>query len=1132
MSQRPQKRKTIVEAAGVPIVVEGYPSDGYSDRGGANALIIQPSAQKRKNEDETEVGEAKKKKQQFGRERMLEKQKKKESKSKVKKLQKILERKRQKETREQLFECLQQYQLPTEQLNALVSTAHRNDKEKISRDEATQSALAVQFPSKLRSLSGAQIRAAEAKAAVQENYCETSESEGDMDDEEIQHIIDKYKGKPYRVEEPNSPITVAVKDEQSDSDEEEGKPRIPRNDEDDVSDLIGDVPSNLGGIKGEKVVVTRTAEIDAARSKLPLFAEEQSIVEAINENPVVIVSGETGSGKTTQIPQFLYEAGYTSKGHLIGVTEPRRVAAMSMASRVGTELNDSDAVSYQIRFEGNRTEKTKILFMTDGVLMKEMQNDIMLKSYSVIIIDEAHERSMYSDVLIGLLSRIAPMRAKTATPLKLIIMSATLRIDDFTQTRLFPTITPKIIKCESRQFPVTVHFEKKTPENYMAAAFKKVCKIHESLPAGAILIFVSGQLEVKRLMSQLKARYPWSSDRNAKNRRNKKATPEDKDMKLGDLEEAGVADAELFEDDHEIAQIDVDITSLGDPKPGSDALYCLPLYSLLSSKKQQRIFEEVPAGCRLCIVSTNVAETSLTIPNVRYVVDTGKEKRRLHDPITGVSMFKVMNISKASAEQRSGRAGRVSSGHAYRLYSSAVFEDFESFAMPEILNKPVDQLVLHMKSMNIVRVANFPFPTPPDPDQLEIAEKRLLKLDALKVGIAKNKSKEARITPLGKTLAHFPLSPKYAKMLAMSKQNALLPYAIAIVSMLSVREPLHPIHAIRGENEEETHKLMLEALKRRRKWSGTGQCRSLGDLAVLFKAIKSVGHIDASSCEKLGLRQKAIVEVRQMQKQLSQIIAMSLNTPDVDYAVLTSEPTEAQFKMLRQIAVASLSDQIARRVDPTEVDGEVPKGAYQCQNLQEYVFIDATSVLFKSEPDYVLYQDIVQVNDKMCMQNVTIVEAEWLPRLAENYCYFAPIDDKIDPTFDEATGTIVQSVRTTFGDREWLLGEIDRPLPNNIRVYRYFAQFFLEGRVFPVMAKNVSIMLATPSVVTKTWAKLQDRSEKLVNALIEYDVRSREQLETIWKERSEYLLAEYLAWLPQSVHDRIQLEWPPCDVAQ
>ena len=171
--------------------------------------------------------------------------------------------------------------------------------------------------------------------------------------------------------------------------------------------------------------------------------------------------------------------------------------------------------------------------------------------------------------------------------------------------------------------------------------------------------------------------------------------------------------------------------SLPPPPPGLSPLYCLPLYSLLSSAKQHRIFEPPPEGTRLCVIATNVAETSLTIPNIRYVVDSGKEKRRDYDPITGVSQFNIHWISQASAEQRSGRAGRVQAGHAYRLYSSAMFENFTVFSQPEILNKPVDQLVLHLKAMNIVKVSNFPFPTPPKADQLEIAEKRLTLMGAL-----------------------------------------------------------------------------------------------------------------------------------------------------------------------------------------------------------------------------------------------------------------------------------------------------------------------------------------------------------------------------------------------------------------
>lgn len=211
------------------------------------------------------------------------------------------------------------------------------------------------------------------------------------------------------------------------------------------------------------IPVNRTPEMQEERLKLPILAEEQAIMEAVAEHPIVIVCGETGSGKTTQVPQFLYEAGYSSEDSIIGVTEPRRVAAVAMSQRVAKEMNLSHrVVSYQIRYEGNVTEETRIKFMTDGVLLKEIQKDFLLLKYKVVIIDEAHERSVYTDILLGLLSRIVALRAKRHLPLKLLIMSATLRVEDFTQNQRLFTTPPPVIKVESRQFPVTVHFNKRT----------------------------------------------------------------------------------------------------------------------------------------------------------------------------------------------------------------------------------------------------------------------------------------------------------------------------------------------------------------------------------------------------------------------------------------------------------------------------------------------------------------------------------------------------------------------------------------------------------------------------------------------------------------------------------------------
>eukprot|EP00111_Clytia_hemisphaerica_P023893 TCONS_00070372-protein len=269
------------------------------------------------------------------------------------------------------------------------------------------------------------------------------------------------------------------------------------------------------------IQIDRTPEIQTARLMLPICGEEQIIMETIQENDVTLICGSTGSGKTTQVPQFLYEAGYgshSSKPGMIGVTEPRRVAAVSMSKRVAEEMNmTTRKVSYQIRYEGNSTDETVVKFMTDGVLLKEMEKDFLLSKFSCIIIDEAHERSVYTDILIGLLSRLVPLRRKQNNPLKLIIMSATLRIEDFSENkRLFP-LSPPVISVDGRQFPVTIHFNKKTSDDYVTDAFKKVCKIHRTLKLdGGILVFLTGQNEVMALCRKLTRAFP-----------KKKGNPED-----------------------------------------------------------------------------------------------------------------------------------------------------------------------------------------------------------------------------------------------------------------------------------------------------------------------------------------------------------------------------------------------------------------------------------------------------------------------------------------------------------------------------------------------------------------------------------------------------------------------------
>ena len=725
----------------------------------------------------------------------------------------------------------------------------------------------------------------------------------------------------------------------------------------------------LQPVKGisEKAVykeVKRDPKIQAARLQLPILAEEQAVMEAIHDNDVVILCGETGSGKTTQVPQFLYEGGYTTRGQ-IGVTEPRRVAAVSMSRRVALELNMStDLVSYRIRYEGNVTANTVIKFMTDGVLLKEIENDFFLSKYSVIVIDEAHERSVFTDILLGLLSRIVPIRNKQGKQLKLVIMSATLRVEDFTgNTRLFPS-PPPVVSVESRQFPVTVHFNKRTPDDYVNEAFRKVCKIHRTLPQGGILVFLTGQAEVHGLCRKLKKTFPYDPKKiKSQKKMEKDEQSDDDDLDLDNypvnpaFEDREAEDEDLGEgvEDEDFDLDDSAFTSLIDKNL---PMFVLPLYSLLSSQQQAKVFQTPPKEARLCVVATNVAETSLTIPNIKYVVDTGMVKRRYYDKVTGVATFKITWTSKASANQRAGRAGRVEPGHCYRLYSSAVFtNEFEEFSAPEISRRPVDDLVLQMKDMNIDKVVNFPFPTSPDTKALQRAEKLLWNLGALEEKKTVRGNINAVITSLGRAMAKFPVSPRYAKMLCLGHQDNCMEYVIAIVSALTVKEIFADDNA--GQiSKEERRKIS----RLRRAWAGHGDTQKLGDAMVVLRAVGASEYAGCTMkfCDENGLRQKGMIEIRKLRTQLTN--SVNLVNPDAKVVLnpRMSPPSPLQCRAIRQICLSGLGDQVARK-SPIGNDPQL-KNAYTCMSLDEPVFIHPSSALFDVLPEYVVYQEIVETS--------------------------------------------------------------------------------------------------------------------------------------------------------------------------
>lgn len=806
------------------------------------------------------------------------------------------------------------------------------------------------------------------------------------------------------------------------------KPYVHEEDHDHSSDEENYVPVNKE-LKREAfyVDVDRSPEIQEQRMNLPVFSEEHKIMEAIYHHDCVIICGETGSGKTTQVPQFLYEAGFgdiKSDTHpgMIGVTQPRRVAAVSMADRVGKELGGKHGkrVGHQVRFDttikNEGTENgTALKFMTDGVLLREMMADLLLNKYSAIIIDEAHERNINTDILIGMLSRILKLRRKyhesdpkRYKPLKLIIMSATLRVSDFSENKLLFRTPPTILKISARQHPVSIHFNRRTNFDYLGESFKKVCKIHRKLPPGGILVFLTGQNEITSVVKKLRKEFPFPekakrqgkihyADENApkvKISKNTDAEAEDIDfsvhinkdtLEANDDYQSDSEEEEGFEEFLEAHQTD------------KDPLYVLPLYSLLPTKEQMKVFQNPPEGSRLCIIATNVAETSLTIPGIRYVVDSGRSKERHFNEETGVQSFEIDWVSKASADQRAGRAGRTGPGHCYRLFSSAIYESyFPQFSKPEILRMPVESIVLSMKSMGIDQIVNFPFPTPPDRLALSKAERLLTILGAL--------DKDNNVTDLGRTMAVFPLSPRFAKILIVGNQMGCLPYIVAIVSALSVGDPfinehelgINQVNRKKSEDNEddsssEEEDFVDEEAKKNLR-SKFYKSRALfskldksSDGLQLLAAVCAFDHVPK---EKHGeflrnnfLRPKVMEEISKLRKQVTNIV--KINTSKDSIAVNLDEeknlklkvPDKKQIAAIKQMVSSGFIDQVAIRGDLISSDIDLPNktnvinipyatlfpSSQFGDQVSPYVYIHPNSIITNSgsiPTPYLIYQSL------------------------------------------------------------------------------------------------------------------------------------------------------------------------------
>ena len=457
---------------------------------------------------------------------------------------------------------------------------------------------------------------------------------------------------------------------------------------------------------------------------LPISAHREAIIQAIREHRVIIVAGETGSGKSTQLPKLCLEAGRGQQGR-IGCTQPRRIAALSLANRVAEEMGGEcgGLVGYKIRFNSRTGPATRIKFMTDGVLLAETQRDHLLRGYDTIIVDEAHERSLNVDFLLGLLQHLVAQRAD----LKVIITSATLDTEKFA-ARFHGA---PVIQVPGRTFPVEVIYQPEDTEqeeageaSHIERAAKAVRFIRRRDRTGDILIFMPTERDIRETVELL--------------------------SKVADV------------DGHATAPPLV-----------------LPLFGRLSRAEQQRIFQ--PANRQKIVVATNIAETSLTVPGIRYVIDSGLARITMYNPRARTTKMPVMPISRASADQRKGRCGRIGPGTCIRLYTEKDYAGRPQFTVPEILRANLAEVILRMLVLELGDPAAFPFIDPPAARAIRDGHALLVELGAV--------DRQGRLTKQGRLMARLPLDPQISRMILAARDENGLAELIVIAAALSIQDP-------------------------------------------------------------------------------------------------------------------------------------------------------------------------------------------------------------------------------------------------------------------------------------------------------------------------------------------------------
>lgn len=648
-------------------------------------------------------------------------------------------------------------------------------------------------------------------------------------------------------------------------------------------------------------VSERYFSILRTRRDLPVHAQRDEFLQLYQKSQILVFVGETGSGKTTQIPQFvLYDDLPQQQRKLVACTQPRRVAAMSVAERVAQEMDVKlgEEVGYSIRFEDMTSQKTILKYMTDGMLLREAMNDHNLTRYSTIILDEAHERTLATDVLMGLLKEVVVRRPD----LKLIIMSATLDAQKF--QRYF--MDAPLLAVPGRTHPVEIFYTPEPERDYVEAAIRTVLQIHATEADGDILLFLTGEEEI-----------------------------EDACRKIS------------LEADEMVREADA----------GPMKVY--PLYGTLPPAQQQKIFEPAPAprrpggrAGRKCIIATNIAETSLTIDGIVYVVDPGFSKQKVYNPRIRVESLLVSPISKASAQQRAGRAGRTRPGKCFRLYTEGAFKkELIEQTYPEVLRSNLSSTVLELKKLGVDDLVHFDLMDPPAPETLMRALEELNYLACL--------DDDGNLTTMGRLASEFPLDPALAVMLISSPEFYCSNEILSLTALISVPQVfVRPASA--RKRADEMKNLFAHP---------DGDHLTLLNVYHAFKGAEAQAN-PRQWCHDHFLSLRALQSADNVRLQLKRIM-------EREELELMSTPFEDKkyYENIRRALVSGFFMQVAKK----EGNGKT----YTTVKDNQTVLLHPSTVLAQ-ENDWVIYNEFV-LTSKNYIRTVTGIRGEWLLDLAPGY---------------------------------------------------------------------------------------------------------------------------------------------------